>query len=269
MSDKSYDLPDIERLRHIALSTLVIVLGSQLCWANSTVKTVVGTTYCIDPAFVPEISTNVASLRAMVADARREGKLVGYISVPISPAGGGDTQINKGVSTDVKRHLEKTYAGALWMLSPATQEATLPDVNGKSAGGQEYMYMWTQVLAGDDGEGRDFDLFYFVGRSDFWRALRVTDDTSIVRLRQLADERGLSGDKKIEFLKYYAFRASADASRGSHDEWNMLGLINRARRKDIKVGVAGQIVALFDGRQVSPGELEGTVSAGYEGTCGP
>jgi len=150
---------------------------------------------------------------------------------------------------------------------PGADENAISDVNGKHARGQEYNYMWTQVLGGEDGHGRDFDFFYFVGPSDFWRSLHLTPKTSFAVLDRLADEAKLTGDAKRLFVSYYAFRASATASKGSHDEWNILRLINDARRSDNAFGIADQVASYFDGRPVELDDVETSVSSGYEGTC--
>jgi hypothetical protein len=129
------------------------------------------------------------------------------------------------------------------------------------------MYMWTQVLGGEDGRGPDFDFFYFVGPSDFWRSLKLTTKTSFAVLDALADKAGLTADAKRLFVSYYAFRASATASKGSHDEWNILRLINDARRSDKAFGVGDQVASYFDGRAVEVDDVESSVSPGYEGAC--
>ncbi len=232
---------------------------------NST--TVLGTVYCVDQDFLPTLDAKVAQIRATLRAERSKGNFIGYISIPMSATGGGLADINRRVSADVKRYLENEYANRLWMLDLGTEEATIPAVNGKQPRGQEYMYMLTQVLGGEDGRGRDFDLVYFAGPSDFWRSLNLTPRTSIATLEALADERGLTADAKRSFVSYYAFRASAISSKGAHDEWNILRLINTARRSDKAFGIGNQIASYFDGRPVSVDDVESSVSVGYEGTC--
>lgn len=231
------------------------------------VVTSLGTVYCLDQDFLPVLDSKVAEIRSVLRGERSKGKFVGYISIPLSPTGGGSAEINKSVSADVKKYLEGEYGNKLWMLAPGAEEAAIPAVNGKQARGQEYMYMWTQVLGGEDGRGRDFDLFYFVGQSDFWRALKLTTQTSVAALEALADKAGLTGEAKRLFVSYYAFRASATASKGAHDEWNILRLINEARRSDKAFGIGAQISGYFDGRPVEVDDVESSVSAGYEGAC--
>lgn len=255
------------------IATLLLISCAQLGAQEAShvpVKNVVtslGTIYCVDQDFLPSLETKISQLRQVVRSERAKGKFVGYISIPLSPAGGGTTDINTKVSAEVKQYLEAEYGGRIWMLAPGAEEATIPSVNEKRPRGQEYMYMWTEILAGEDGRGRDFDLFYFVGPSDFWRALSLTPKTSIASLQDLADKAGLDVDAKRMFVSYYAFRASATASKGAHDEWNMLRIINEKRRADRSFGIGSQIASYFDGHAVTIDGTEGSVSTGYEGGC--
>jgi hypothetical protein len=53
-------------------------------------------------------------------------------------------------------------------------------------------------------------------------------------------------------------RASAAYSGGAHDEWNIVVRINRKRP------LGEQIAMFFDGRALSPPEMEAEISPGYE-----
>ena len=75
------------------------------------------------------------------------------------------------------------------------------------------------------------------------------------------------GLSKAQFRKYYALRASSSVSRGAHDEWNIVRLINERRRADPKLGTGNQISMLFDGRAATPPDSETPVSDGYVGKC--
>jgi hypothetical protein len=231
-------------------------------------KTVLGTTYCVYEDFLPTLDAKAAKIRETVRAEHAAGKLVGYISIPLSATGGGNAEVNKAVSAAVKERLEKEYGGKLWMLAPGAEEATIPQVGGKDPRGQEYMYMWTQVLAGEDGLGRDFDLFYFTGTSDFWQKYGVTTAAqAVAKFEELADGLHLTGDPKRKFVSYYTLRASASASKGAHDEWNILRLVNEARRSNTGFGIGVQIASFYDGRPVEIDDLESSVSTGYEGAC--
>jgi hypothetical protein len=75
--------------------------------------------------------------------------------------------------------------------------------------------------------------------------------------------------KRSEFLRFYALRASASFSLGSHDEWAILQAINTARRKNsagkgmFDGDTGDQLAAFFDGVQVSIGATQTQVSRGY------
>src|SRR5262249_21795168 len=75
---------------------------------------------------------------------------------------------------------------------------------------------------------------------------------------------------KREFRNYYGLRASVAASRGSHDEWNIVRLINERRRREqhrAEFGMARQLAVLFDGRSLAPGPVETVTAPGYLGGC--
>jgi hypothetical protein len=56
------------------------------------------------------------------------------------------------------------------------------------------------------------------------------------------------------------------ASRGSHDEWNIVRLINERRRHDEQeFDRARQFAVLFDGQAVAPGPVETVTAPGYLG----
>lgn len=72
--------------------------------------------------------------------------------------------------------------------------------------------------------------------------------------------------RRKEFFRYYTVRASINFSRGSHDEWNILRLLNQIRLGSAhrELGLGNQIVGYFDGKQITPGAVEALVSPGYE-----
>src|SRR5262245_14987642 len=109
-------------------------------------------------------SKKVAEIRARVAAERAQGKAIGYLSIPISSAGGGYDKVNGLVAKEVAdRVVARLGARAAWVLNTASDEVKLSG----DARGPEYMLMLTQVLEGEDGLGRDFDFVYFVGPSEF------------------------------------------------------------------------------------------------------
>jgi len=156
--------------------------------------------------------------------------------------------------------------------------------------------------------GRRFDLFYFLGPTDvrwffssngagslsaeieeyFARKVSTDPDFNLnysvegivwspdLALSKLVPEvdeqkqlREQWENKRKEFFRFYAVRASIVYSLGSHDEWNILRLLN-ARRKmltsneNMRGGDTGiYIPGYFDGKQIDPAALEMNISNGY------
>ena len=231
------------------------------------VTTIIGMKYCSDPAFDGVIADNVRKIRDDIRAQRQLGRLIIYGSTPISPRGGGHEKVNLEIAASVKLKIEKEYGGSVWVLDPGKYQ--MPDVGGKWAGGGEYMVMWTTVLAGEDGTGKDFDMAHFTGPADMraffgcgkedltgctarWLDARAAADEKL--RREIAE----NAERRQAFIRYYALRASSTYSSGAHDEWNAFVKINRKRR------LGEQIAMFFDGRPASPAEMEVEISPGYE-----
>src|SRR4029434_7058201 len=133
-----------------------------------------------------------------------------------SPRGGGHVATNLAVAASVKARLEKEYGAAVWVVDPGRYQ--MAAVNGREPGGAEYMVMWTTVLAGDDGAGRDFDMAHFTGPGDMraffgcgrddvsgclerWLVTRAAADESF--RREIADVAG----RRQDFRRSYPRRA--------------------------------------------------------------
>jgi hypothetical protein len=236
--------------------------------------TKIGICYCVNDELKATIATKVERFRQILAEQRKAGKAVGYLSVPLTSAGGGNFNINKEVAESAKAAIEKRFgADYLYVLNPGTLDADLP-----KGGGADYMLMWTTLLEGTDGLG-DFDFVYFAGPQDFARYFGFDGNADMAKLEQFFDKRVKSdpdfakavegGLTKPAFRRYYALRASSTVSRGAHDEWNIFRMLNDRRRADSKIGTTGQIPVLFDGRGVNPSDAEAGVSEGYVGKCAP
>jgi hypothetical protein len=135
--------------------------------------------YCVDQELKVEIQKKVAEIRARIAAERAQGKAIGYLSIPISSAGGGYDKVNGLVAKETAdRVVARLGARAAWVLNTASDEVKLSG----DARGPEYMLMWTQVLEGEDGLGRDFDFVYFVGPSEFAKffGLKGANDLEIL-----------------------------------------------------------------------------------------
>lgn len=154
--------------------------------------------------------------------------------------------------------------------------------------GGDYLRMWTRILVEDSGKnlGVRFSGYYFIGPSDvrdFFTLGGSVDLTSGVEeyfarkfcvdlifhkaFSEDEDGKPLTSEewerKRKEFFRFYTVRASANYSKGSHDEWNIWKTLNEMRLKDPSFGVGNQISGYFDGRQIEPGACEFTIFPGY------
>src|SRR5207247_691635 len=143
--------PEVSRmktLRVLLLGGLLACIGiaeAQTCRAPAVVvDTVLGMKYCADPAFSSIVDTWVQRLRQDARTARQAGRLVIYMSTPISPRGGGVEKVNVEIAAAVKTRLQKAYGTAVWILDPGVYQ--MPSVATKSPGGGDYMVMFTRVL---------------------------------------------------------------------------------------------------------------------------
>ncbi len=69
------------------------------------------------------------------------------------------------------------------------------------------------------------------------------------------------------FRNNYALKASTTFSKGAHDEWNIVRVLNERRRAHDRFGIANQLVVLFDGGGIAPSSAEAATSDGYTGKC--
>lgn len=242
--------------------------------AKATECSRIGLCYCVNDELKAAIAQRVERFRERIAAERKAGKAIGYLSVPLSPAGGGNFAVNRDVADSIRAAIEKRYgADYVYVLNPATPDADLP--NGSGA---DYMLLWTSVLEGADGLG-DFDFVYFAGPQDFARYFGFDGSNDLAKLDAYYEQR-VKADAdfakaaqgaltRAAFRRYYGLRASAGVSRGAHDEWNIFRLINDRRRADPKLGTPNQVAILFDGRPIAPAELEAPLSEGYVGKCAP
>ena len=231
--------------------------------------------YCANTDYRDAISDNVARVRALIAGNKAAGKTIGYLSVPLSPAGGGSFAVNtEAADSIVKNATAHLGPRSVWLLNPGAEGGSR--MNGAS--GADYMYMWTQILEGAGGLGEDFDFFYFAGPGDFATYFKLTGQGDLDALEDWFDKRVASDPAfkqavdagnvtKAGFRNYYGLRASVAFSYGSHDEWNIARLINDRRRGATDFGIANQLSVLFDGRPVSPGGYENPAASGDVGRC--
>jgi hypothetical protein len=268
------------------MRNLIPGFGAALCAASfvapapahavrATECTAINICYCVEQDLKGAIDTNVSKVRQVIAEQKSAGKAVGYLSIPLSTVGGGYGGVNFKAAADIKAAVEKRFGEkSLWILNPGDSRFSLPS----NANGADYMLQWTRVLEGPSGSGDDFDFFYFSGPSDFAAALGLTGEGDMDRIDALFDQRYAADDKlrdavaqgkvsKATFRNYYGLTASVAFSYGSHDEWNILRLINVKRLGGTQFGVANQIASFYDGRPTPPSAAEQPVSNGYMGRC--
>ena len=231
--------------------------------------------YCVHPEFQNAIAANVARVRKLLAEQREQGKAIGYLSVPLSPAGGGAFAVNTAIAAKIaERVTERFGPRAVFVLNPGAEGGD----GLQGASGADYMYMWTQILEGEKGLGEAFDFFYFSGPHDFAKYFELTGTHDFERLEAWFDEKILPDPKfkdaiasgsltRIGFRNYYGLRASVAFSYGSHDEWNIARMINDRRRGATDYGLANQLAVFFDGQPMSPGGYETPTAAGDVGRC--
>ena len=267
------------RTHRFAVPAVAVVFAAALAAQSGTANaakisecTKGGVCYCVNDELKATITAKVDRFRQILAEQRKAGKAVGYLSVPLTSAG-GNFDINKEVAK-ARRRRSRALRRRL-PLRPQSRHARRRFAEGTGA---DYMLMWTTLLEGPDGLG-DFDFVYFAGPQDFARYFGFDGNADMAKLEAFFDNRVKSnpgfakavegGLTKAAFRRYYALRASSSVSRGAHDEWNIFRQINERRRADSKIGTTGQIPVLFDGRGVNPSDSEAPVSEGYVGKCAP
>ena len=231
--------------------------------------------------------------------ARADNRSVVYLSCPISDRGGGYSLTNVEIAKYTQHRLMTEWGSGFWILNPAQYQMESKEGTGlihrhaRKLGitkerlgdlpnplGGDYMRMWTKVLVEDDSGniGGRFDAFYFLGPRDtreFFspgRPERLT--TSIeeyfaakfstdAKFRERFSPAKSDDWERLrrDYIRFYGLRAGSNYSKGAHDEWNILVLLNQKRLQ--KDGIGSQIAAYFDGVQVDPGAAETAVFRGY------
>ena len=259
----------IVRLAVMVAGTGFFVFSNALVSEEFIYRSTAGVCFSVNDKFLPQIDSSIAELNKEISEARRAGKYIAYLSVPISNRGGGFFDVNNEIAEHTAAYLAKTYGERLHIVNPA--KLNLKKVDDDRAGGGEYMAIWSDILAGADGLGSQFDIVYFAGPADVdryfrldakdklgalekWVALRMKDDESFAR-HMSKDE------NRYDFVRYYGLRASATFSKGANDEWNIVSALNEQRE-------AGQDISVFfNGGAVEPGDYSDLSSRGYTIYC--
>ncbi len=229
--------------------------------------------YCVHDDLKNVVASRVDEIHERITAQRQQGKAIGYLSIPISTVAGSYFGVNIKVAARTKERVEGRFGvGSVWILNTAAKEFALPG----TASGADYMLMWTRVLEGADGLGRDFDFIYFTGPSDFGQYFSFDDRADMEKLDAYYDDlaktdTGVRAVNRIDFRNYYGLRASVSFSFGSHDEWNIVRTINEKRRSKKEgadsFGLAKQIAVFYNGTGVAPSLFDSTTAAGNEGKC--
>jgi hypothetical protein len=240
-----------------------------------TLCTAIDLCFCVNTAYREAIDANIDRVRKLILDNRKQGRSIGYLSVPISAAGGGYTPYNVKAAGDTATNVEARFgARSVWILNPAAEGSA--EMTGAS--GADYMYMWTKILEGPKGIGEDFDFFYFAGPSDFAKSLKLPAVGTLEAIDAYFDAR-LADDPNFKkaadanevtmtgFRNYYGLRAAVSFSLGSHDEWNIARILNDRRRGVAELGIPNQIALFFDGQPVLPGGYDAPTASGDVGRC--
>ena len=251
----------------------VLLTPAPLLAAKVTECTKITVCYCVNDDLKSLIETKITNFREVLAAQRKAGKAIGYMSVPLSTLGGGYFNVNMEVAARAKAHVEKRFGvDQIWVLNPGVADANIP--NGS---GTDYMLMWATILEGREGLGEDFDFVYFVEPQDFARYFGLDGTSDMVKIEQYFDARlktgpdlekaAANGLTKAAFRNYYALKASTTFSKGAHDEWNIIRVLNQRRRSNDRYGIANQLAALFDGRGMPLSGVDAPTSEGYVGKC--
>jgi hypothetical protein len=266
----------------LVAAALLLVVPARASANKVTKCTALDICYCVNTDYLDTIKDKITGVRQQISDNRKQGKAIGYLSIPISPAGGGSSEVNTRVAKATTDSLTERFGvRSVWLLNPAAKD---PDPAAKDpmtgASGADYMYMWTQILEGRNGLGlgEDFDFFYFTGPSDFARFFQVSGPGTLDQLGTWFDTK-VPNDPVLKqsiedqhvtrsgFQNYYGLRASVAFSYGSHDEWNIARAINERRRGAVDFGIANQLAVFFDGQPVTPGAYENPAASGDTGRC--
>lgn len=243
-------------------------------------------------------NAQVDLLHEDIARARADDRSVVYLSCPISNRGGGYHGANVEIAKFTQHRLTNEYGGRFWILNPAQYQMQSKEGTGliyrhaRNLGipkevvdglprprGGDYMRMWARVLVEDDNDnlGERFDAYYFLGPKDtttFYSqggSITITSGIEEYFARKHSTDLDFRShfspdddsweQLRKDFIRFYSLRAGANFSKGCHDEWNILVLLNQLRLQ--KHGIGSQIGAFFDGEQVPPGASETADFPGY------
>jgi hypothetical protein len=193
-----------------------------------TMKTHLGLCFDVNPAYLDEIGKTVSKLRGAVRAQRAKGRLIAYISTPLTAKAGGYRPLNIEVSRFLKDRVERRYGEEVWALAPGQTESEMATKDGEAPPkGGDYMYMWTELLAGDNGRADDFDALYVAGPTDIQALFGASSDQalfgtlgSFIALRSAGDAAfnqflQSTPSSRRDFMAFYGLKAAAAFSAGA------------------------------------------------------
>src|SRR5207248_11481926 len=167
------------------LGCVAALTGESASAAKATECTKINFCYCVNSELRATVDDKVARARQLLADQRKAGKLVGYMSVPLSPAGGGNFDLNREVASNAADAIVQRFGtDQIFVLNPTLKDFDLPN-----ASGADYMLLWTMLLEGPNGLGEDLDFTYFVGPQDFARFFKLNGNADMAKVDAFFDDR--------------------------------------------------------------------------------
>src|SRR5438105_4416709 len=105
-----------------------------------------GMYFAVNPQYTEAIKDLIGTVRNEMARATSNGRFLVYLSVPVSPRGGGHFETNNAIAEATGRAIELRFGPEIMVLNSAG--FTLPTIGRTPPGGGEYMAVWSDVLAG-------------------------------------------------------------------------------------------------------------------------
>src|SRR5262249_30211405 len=98
---------------------ITLMLPSQTLANSTTACTSPEICYCVNADYREAIDASVARVRQLIMSHKSEGKAVGYLSIPLSPAGGGSFAVNSEIAAKAAADVTARFGGrSAWLLNP-------------------------------------------------------------------------------------------------------------------------------------------------------
>ena len=198
-------------------------------------ETQCGTRFEVNRAWLPAINKQIAKLTAEITEAKRQNKTIVYISLPLSHSKPGSSRIfNTYLGQQMAEFIKSVRGEGLHIITPGTTEMKLrtSDTHIPAKGG-DYLYMWTNALAGKDCKGM-IDEIYYLDQDSITKTspvdtqapshalayhLEQISNSDETLYRQILDEVENNLD---QFYHFYETAYSFKNSPGARDEFNLV-----------------------------------------------